>query len=66
MTLPPDRLAAWRSRPDRKAIKQWENRTYFAARAELARRHPAEFLAILDEIREADPKPAAKETSDAA
>jgi hypothetical protein len=33
---------------------------------ELARRHPGEYAAILYEVRETDPKPAATEESNAA
>ena len=60
MTLSPERLAEWRSRPLRAAIRRWENRTFNAARTELARRHPAEFLEVLDGIREQDPRPEAE------
>jgi hypothetical protein len=60
VTLSPDRLAEWRSAPDRTEIRRWENRTFQAARTELAHRYPAEFLKILDGIREADPRPEAE------
>ena len=60
MTVSPERLAEWRSQPHRKVISRWENRTYSTALRELARRHPAEFLGIIDGIREADPRPEAE------
>lgn len=66
MALSPERLAEWRSAPERAEIRRWENRTFQAARTELARRHRGEFAAILYEIREADPKPAAREDERAA
>jgi len=59
-----DRLAEYRSTPERAAIRRWENRTFGQARTELAHRHPAEFLEILDRIRAEDPRPAAEERSD--
>jgi hypothetical protein len=60
VALTPERLAAWRSRPLRVQIRRWENRTFSAARTELARRHRAEFLEILDGIREQDRRPEAR------
>jgi hypothetical protein len=57
MALSPERLAEWRSTPERAGIRRWENRTFQAARTELARHHPAEFLEILDRIRAEDPRP---------
>lgn len=69
MALSPERLAEWRSAPERAEIRRWENRTFQAARTELARNHPAEFLEILDRIRTEDPRPgtsAAREEADAA
>lgn len=66
MSLSPQRLAEWRSRPERVAIRRWENRTYAAARTELAHRHPGEFLEILDRVRERDPRPTGEERRHAA
>ena len=57
MALSPERFAEWRSTPERLAIRAWENRTYNAALRQLAREYPARMLAIVDEIREADPRP---------
>jgi hypothetical protein len=61
-----DRMARYRSRPLPALVNQWYSRTYFAAMRELARRHPAEFLSVLDRIREQDPKPEGLEDRDAA
>lgn len=40
-------------------VSRWTKRTIYAAHAELARRHPGEYAAILWEIREGDPRPEA-------
>jgi hypothetical protein len=59
-------MRAYRSRPVAAAVNTWYSRTYTAAMRELARAHPAEFLAVLDRIRAADPRPEALEVCDAA
>jgi hypothetical protein len=59
-------MAEYRSDPVAAAVNRWYARTEGAAMRELARRHRAEYLKVLFEIREADPKPEATEASDAA
>jgi hypothetical protein len=60
-------MEEYRSRPSVAAENAWYSRTYTAALRQLARNHPAEFMRVLFEIREADPKPEAAEgASDAA
>lgn len=58
-----ERMAEYRSRPLAARVNAWYSRNYFAALRELARRYPGEFLAVLDRIRDEDPKPG---TQDAA
>ena len=53
-------MAAYRSDPSVAALIAWESRTRYAALRMLARRYPAAFLQILDEVRAADPRPAAE------
>jgi hypothetical protein len=60
-------MASYRSDPLVAAVNRWYARTEGAAMRELARRHRAEYLRVLFEIRQADPKPEAAEgASDAA
>jgi hypothetical protein len=60
-------MATYRSDPLAAAVNRWYTRTESLALRELAKRHRAEYLRVLYEIREADPKPEAAEgTSDAA
>lgn len=59
-------MAGYRSGPLAAAVNRWYTRTESLALRELARRHRGEYLRVLFEVREADPKPAATEESDAA
>jgi hypothetical protein len=52
-------MQEYRSRPLAAAVIRWRARTYASALQQLARKHPAEFMRVLYEIREADPKPSA-------
>jgi hypothetical protein len=47
----------YRSDPAVAAVAAWYTRTRAKALQQLAREYPARFLEILDELREADPKP---------
>ena len=49
-----------REDPHVAAVDAWEKRTRNAALSMLARKFPAEYLALLDEVREADPRPVAE------
>ena len=61
-------MQRYRSNPLTAAVNRWYARTEHAALRELARRHRGEYLRVLFEIREADPKPevATEEAADAA
>jgi hypothetical protein len=50
-------MQEYRSRPLAAAVIRWRARTYASALQQLARKHPAEFLRILDRIRAEDPRP---------
>jgi hypothetical protein len=54
-------LRGYRARPLAAEIHRWSTRTARAAQRELARLHPGEYARILWEIREADPRPEARE-----
>ena len=54
-------MQQYRSNPLAAAVNRWYARTEHAAMRELARRHRAEYLRLLYEIREADPRPEAAE-----
>jgi hypothetical protein len=55
-----DYRARRRQDADAAAVERWQNRTRNAALSRLAREYPARFLAILGEVREADPRPTAE------
>lgn len=50
-------MRTYRSRPLAGAVIAWRSRTEHAALRALARKYPAEYLRLLWEIRETDPKP---------
>lgn len=52
-----EQMAAYRSDPAVAALVAWESRTRYAALRRLARRYPAAFLEILEDVRTADPRP---------
>jgi len=59
-------MRQYRTGPLAAEVHRWSTRTARAAQRELASRHPGEYARILWEIRERDPKPAAREDSNAA